>query len=158
MILKIRKLLIRLNLWILHDMHIAHPGLNSNNTKKQRKKLTAKQQKAIDDHNLWLKTQGLHTDQLHTKFNKSKKLVIDYKVDDTHPCSNKFEPAGAKHSIFDSQWKKTYDDDINMQEREKIALRKAENLKADLMPLYNKGPVMLKPKQLSMTDLGKRRP
>ena len=102
----------------------------------------------------------MHPDQLAEKRSKqpTKKLKTWLTIDtQSLPVSNGFAPAGAKKSIFDSQWQRTYDDDPAMAEREAEALKAAEALKQDLIPLYNKGPVMLKPKELKMTDLGKRR-
>jgi hypothetical protein len=59
--------------------------------------------------------------------------------------------------VFDSEWKRTYADDPVMAERERAALAKAQAIKANLMSLYNKGPIQLNT-GLKMTELGKRRP
>ena len=85
-------------------------------------------------------------------------MPLNLVVDRTGPqVSNGFANAGMKRSIWDSEWQRTYEDDPLMAEREAEALRQADALKADLVPLYNKGPVQLKPRGLSMTELGKRR-
>jgi hypothetical protein len=140
-------------------MHMVHAGLNDINLKSKTKKLTPAQIKAKAEHEKYLKSQGLHPDQLAARAKKPSLLKKRYAADDgTAPCSNGFAHAGAKKSIFDSQWQRTYEDDPAMAEREAEALRAAESLKQDLIPLYNKGPIQLKSKQLKMTDLGKRRP
>ena len=140
-------------------MHMVHPGLSTINTGKIRKKLTVKQEKAAADHAAWLKKQGLHPDQLAAKVagkrpGKMTKL-FDTKVEEPQ-CSNGFAPGGAKNSVFDSQWKRTYEDNPFMAEREQAALRQAEALKSRLMPLYNKGPVMYAG-NMPISDFGKRR-
>ena len=126
-------------------MHMVHPGLTTINTGKNKKKPNAKQRKAAADHEAWLRKQGLHMDQLaDRKVSKSKSLRMEPRTDkNALPCSNGFAPGGAKKSLFDSQWKKTYDEDPYLAEREIEALKKAEAIKANLMPLYNKGPVQL---------------
>lgn len=130
-----------------------HPGLTTLNTGKSKKKPGAKQLKAAKDHAEWLKTQGLHPDQLAQRKDKSrKKLNLNLSVDRTGPqCNNGFAPGGAKKSIFDSQWKDTYKDPV-LAEREKEALKKAENRKSMLMPLYNKGPVQLQTDIRNLSD------
>jgi len=142
------------------SMHLVHPGLSTTNTKQKKKKLTKAQIEAAAKLDAWRRKNGVHPDQLAEKRSKqpTKKLKPWLTIDtQSLPVSNGFAPAGAKKSIFDSQWQRTYDDDPAMAERETEALKAAEALKQDLIPLYNKGPVMLKPKELKMTDLGKRR-
>lgn len=126
-------------------MHLVHAGLTTLNTGKSRKKLNAKQIRAAADHEEWLRKQGLHPDQLaQRKDSRPRKLKLDLKVDREGPqCTNGFAPAGARKSVFDSQWTRRYEDDPVLAEREKEALRRAEALKSRLMPLYNKGPVQL---------------
>ena len=63
-----------------------------------------------------------------------------------------FAPGGAKKSVFDSQWQRTYEDDPAMAEREAAALRKAEAIKSNLMPLYNKGPIQLQTNLANLKD------
>ena len=133
---------------------MVHPGLTTLNTNKKKPKLTAKQQKAKEAHDAWLKKQGLHVDQLASRLSKQprqlKKVVT---VDTTSaPCSNGFAPGGYKRSVFDSQWQNTYDHDPVLAEREKDALIKADALKSRLMPLYNKGPVQLSTESHNLKD------
>lgn len=126
-------------------MHMVHPGLTTLNTGKNKKKPSIKQQRAAAKHDAWLRSQGLHPDQLSVRKDpKPGRLRASLSVDKTGPqCNNGFAPGGAKKSLFDSKWKKTYEDDPLLAEREENALKKAEALKANLMPLYNKGPVQL---------------
>lgn len=133
-------------------MHMVHPGLTTLNTSKVKKKPTAKQARAAAEHDAWLRKQGLHPEQLASRRDASpRKFKHKLTVDRTGPqCSNGFAPGGEKKSVFDSKWKKTYDDDPILAAREEEALRKAEALKSRLMPLYNKGPVQL---QTNLTNL-----
>ena len=140
------------------SMHLVGPALNTNgNTKKKRSNAELKAQA---NHNAWLRKQGIHPDQLAAKAKpKSRTLKLDLVQDrDSAPCSNGFAPGGAKKSVFDSEWQKTYEDDPEMAERETIALAKAQALKSRLSPIYNKGPVQLVTAGLSPKDFGKRRP
>lgn len=137
--------------------HLEKPYIN--NIGATKKKLTAKQLRAKADHEAWLKVNNVHPEQLAARPKPAaRKLNKGITVDKTSaPCSNGFAPGGAKKSVFDSEWQRTYEDDPEMAEREKIALAQAEALKGQLMPLYNKGPVQLNT-GLKMTELGKRRP
>lgn len=134
-------------------MHMMHPGLTTLNTGKSRKKPGARQVKAAKTHDEWLRSQGLHPDQLAQKRDKGrKKLNHNLSIDRSGPqCSNGFAPGGAKKSIFDTQWKDTYKDPV-LAEREKDALKRAEELKSRLMPLYNKGPVQLQTNLANLKD------
>jgi hypothetical protein len=137
--------------------HLEKPYIN--NIGSTKKKPSAKQLKAKAEHEAYLRKMGLHPEQLAAKPRQApRKLTQVVTVDNTGPqVSNGFAPGGAKKSVFDSEWKRTYQDDPVMAEREKAALAKAEAIKANLYPLYNKGPVQLNT-GLRMTDLGKRRP
>lgn len=137
--------------------HLEKPYIN--NIGSTKKKPSAKQLKAKMEHEAYLRKMGLHPEQLATKPKQpARKLKQVVQVDQNTPaCSNGFAPGGAKKSVFDSEWKRTYDDDPVMAEREREALARAEARKADLMSLYNKGPIQLNT-GLKMTDLGKRRP
>lgn len=138
-------------------MHMAHPGLSMINTSNKKKKIGAAQKRAALEHDAWLRKRGLHPDQLASTPKKAKPLDYKLSVDRSSiPCSNGFAPGGAKKSVFDSQWQKTYDDDPLLAEREAAALAKAESMKANLMPLYNKGPIQLNT-GLKAHELGKRR-
>lgn len=120
-----------------------HAGFTTNCTTK-RKKISTKRQRAIDEHNAWLKQQGLHVDQLSSKKTKAQKLSLEYTKDSSNlKCTNGFAPAGAKKSIFDSKWKNPYRDDEDLSAREKVAIEKAELLKLRISPAYNKGAYQL---------------
>lgn len=135
-------------------MHMVHPGLTTLNTGKKKQRPSVKQVRAAAAHDEWLRSQGLHTEQLSERLpKKPRKLKSSYQPNPLEPqCGNGFAPAGAKKSVFDSEWKRTYDDDPAMAEREVLALAKAEALKGNLMPLYNKGPVQLNTNLSSLKD------
>jgi hypothetical protein len=87
-----------------------------------------------------------------------RKLTKVVEVDRSGPqVTNGFAPAGAKKSVFDSKWQRTYAHDPVMAERERAALAQAEAKKAKVMPLFNKGGLQYSG-DLKMTELGKRRP
>lgn len=140
-------------------MHLANPGLTTTSSGTSKKKLNVKQERAKQEHDAWLRKQGLHPDQIAAKkSNAKKKLKLDLVVNKGGPqCTNGFTNGGFRTSVFDSNWNRRYEDDPKLAEREALALRKAEALKADLLPLYNKGPIQLRPKGLKMDELGKRR-
>lgn len=135
-------------------MHLVHPGLTTLNTGNRKRKPGARQQKALAQHDEWLRQQGLHPDQLaQRKDSKPKKLKLELNVDKNGPqCSNGFALAGMKKSVFDSRWTKRYEDDPVLAERENEALKQAEALKSRLMPLYNKGPVQLQTNLSNLKD------
>lgn len=122
---------------------MVHPGLSTINTGKNRKKLNAKQQRALVEHEAWLRKQGVHPDQLNKqKKQKPKLLEVSSAFSRQSPnLSNTVVSGGFKKTIWDTKWKRTYEDDPLMAEREDDALRKADARKSRLMPLYNKGPV-----------------
>lgn len=140
------------------SMHMVHPGLTTLRTNAKKRKPGAKQARAAAEHEAWLKERNLHPDQLSARCKRNpSKFKIDLNVDRTGPqCSNGFAPGGSKKSVFDTQWQRTYEDDPALAEREAAALRKAEAIKANLMPLYNKGPVMYAG-NMPASDFGKRR-
>jgi hypothetical protein len=137
--------------------HLEKPYIN--NIGSTRKKLTVKQLRAKAEHEAWLRRQNVHPDQLAARSKDApRKLTSTLKVDTSGPqVSNGFAPGGAKKSVFDSEWKRTYEDDPVMAERERAALAQAEAKKANIMPLYNKGGYQFAG-NLKMTELGKRRP
>ena len=49
------------------SMHMVHAGLTTLNTKKNRKKLGVKQNRAAAEHEKWLRNQGLHPEQIKLK-------------------------------------------------------------------------------------------
>lgn len=126
-------------------MHLMHAGFTTTNTQLRKTKKTPAQLKAQQEHEAWLRKQGVHSEQLAQKPMKKAGSFRDT-VKPVQPgaaCSNGFAPGGAKKSVFDSEWQRRYEDDPEMAEREKVALEKARALKGQLTPLYNKGPVML---------------
>ncbi len=135
-------------------MHMVHPGLTTLNTSKKRRKPSAKQAKAASDHAAWLRQNGVHPDQLAAKGKEPPKKLkpLARPGVEVPECSNGFANGGFKNSVFDTQWKRTYDDDPVMAEREAIALKKAEEIKGRLMPLYNKGPVQLQTNLSNLKD------
>ena len=138
-------------------MHILPPHINNiGNTKK---KPSAKQQKSKKEHDAYLRKMGVHPDQLALKnsVKKSAPKPVVRKIDTGLPCSNTFVPAGEKRSVFDNEWKNTYQDNPEMAERERIALAEAQAKKARVMPLFNKGGLQVITDGLKMTELGKRR-
>ncbi len=137
--------------------HLEKPYINNiGNTKK---KPNVKQLKAKAEHEAYLRKMGLHPDQLAAKPKAApRKLTKVVEVDRSGPqVSNGFAPGGAKKSVFDSEWQRTYDDDPVMAERERKALAQAEAKKSRVFPLYNKGGYQFAG-DLKMTELGKRRP
>jgi hypothetical protein len=136
------------------SMHMVHPGLTALRTNSKKRKPGAKQLRAAAEHEAWLRSQNLHPDQLATRVREKPKKLKNYlNVDKTGPqCGNGFAPGGAKKSVFDSQWQRTYEDDPNLAEREAAALRKAEAIKSNLMPLYNKGPIQLQTNLANLKD------
>jgi hypothetical protein len=137
--------------------HLEKPYIN--NIGSTKKKLTAKQLRAKADHQAWLKANNVHPDQLAARATHvPRKLTVTLKVDTSGPpVSNGFAPGGAKKSVFDSEWKRTYEDDPEMAARERKALQEAQAKKAKVMPLFNKGGLQYSG-DLKMTELGKRRP
>lgn len=137
--------------------HLEKPYINNiGNTKK---KPSAKQLKAKAEHEAWLRANGCHPEQLAAKpkapVTKLKKVVT---VDRSGPqVSNGFAPAGAKKSVFNSEWQDPYGDDPLMAERERMAIAEAHAKKARVTPLYHKGGLQYQG-NLKMTELGKRRP
>lgn len=137
--------------------HLEKPYINNiGNTKK---KPSARQIKAKAEHDAYLRKMGLHPEQLAAKPKAApKKLQKVVKVDRSGPqVSNGFAPGGAKKSVFDSEWQRTYEHDPVMAERERAALAQAEAKKSNIMSLYNKGGLQYSG-NLKMTELGKRRP
>jgi hypothetical protein len=126
-------------------MHLVHPGLTTLNTGKSKKKINVKQQRALAQHESWLKSQGLHPQQLAQRQDRRPKILVPAPVKKNTglECSNGFAPGGAKKSVFDSRWTGRYDDDPSLAQREELALQQAEALKSRLAPLYNKGPIQV---------------
>jgi len=136
-------------------MHLLGPAYN--NIGNSHKKPTVKQQKAKVEHESYLRKIGCHPDQLASRVKPTGKFTRTVKPEKTDlECSNGFGVGGFKKSVFDSEWQRTYADDPVMADRESVALKAAQAKKANLMPLYHKGPVQYAG-NLKMTELGKRR-
>jgi len=135
--------------------HLANPGLTTTNNSKRKPKLTSKQLKAKQEHEAWLKKQNVHPTQLAERASKSKRLAKTVKADSsTPPCTNGFALGGARRSVFDSEWQRTYEDDEDMARRERAALVLAEEKKSRILPLYNKGPAMFASENEDMSKVG----
>jgi len=133
------------------------PYLTTLNTDKNKRKPSARQIKAQAEHEAWQRKNGVHPEQRSRKTASTKMLKSYLTIDRSGPqCNNGFAPGGAKKSIFDSQWQRTYEEDACMAEREAEALRAAESKKLNISQTYNKGPVMYAG-SLKPTDFGKRR-
>jgi hypothetical protein len=127
------------------SMHLMHAGITTLNTKKSRKKSGVKQNRALADHDRWLRSQGVHPEQLAQR-SKSQPVNRHTSIDTISEkkissLGNGFAPIVTKRSVFDSAWRRDYEDDPVMAEREAIALQEAEEKKKYIRPLYNKGPV-----------------
>jgi len=127
------------------SMHMTHAGLTTLNTSRNKKKTSVKQNRAAAEHDKWLRSQGLHPEQIaQRQQNKPKKTSVDTKPTSAKKISslgNGFAPIVTKRSVFDSAWRRDYEDDPLMAEREAIALQQAEEKKKYIRPLYNKGPI-----------------
>jgi hypothetical protein len=136
--------------------HLEKPYIN--NIGRTKKKPNAKLRRAQAEHEQYLRSMGLHLDQLTARKPKPGVLKSAVTVDRSGPqCSNGFAPGGFKKSVFDSKWQRTYEDDPLMAEREAQALKEAEAKKARIMPTYHKGPVQYAG-NMNPKDFGKRRP
>jgi hypothetical protein len=137
-------------------MHLLPAYINTNGNTKRKK--TPQQARAEAEHEKWLKKNGVHSEQLADRVKpKSKKLKLNLVQDRGGPsCTNGFAPGGAKRSVFDSEWQRRYDDPA-MAERERVALKAAQEKKSRVMPIFNKGGLQYAG-NLKMTELGKRRP
>ena len=121
-------------------MHLCKPHIN--NIGNHKKKPSAKLLKARHEHDQYLRKIGLHADQLAAKARPARKFTATAKPQATGPaCSNGFAPGGAKKTVFDSEWRRDYDHDPALAQRERAAVQRAHELKSRLQPLYNKGPV-----------------
>lgn len=127
------------------SMHMVHAGLTTLNTGRNKKKSSVKQNRAAAEHEKWLRSQGIHPEQIaQRQKNTPKKTTVDSSISLTKKISslgNGFAPIVAKRSVFDSAWRKDYEDDPLMAEREALALQQAEEKKKRILPLYNKGPL-----------------
>lgn len=137
--------------------HLEKPYINNiGNTKK---KPNARQLKAQAEHDAYLRKMGLHPEQLAAKPKaKPKTLNKVVTVDKTGPqVSNGFAPAGAKKSVFDSQWQRTYSHDPEMQAREQLALAEAQAKTKRIAPAYSKGAYQYITSNETLVDIGKKK-
>ena len=120
------------------SMHMVHAGLTTLNTGRNKKKPGVKQNRAAAEHDKWLRKQGLHPEQIaQRQKNKPKTMSADTSTSSTKKISslgNGFAPIVAKRSVFDSAWRKDYEDDPLMAEREAMALQEAEEKKKYIRP------------------------
>ena len=126
------------------SMHLTHAGLTTLNTGRNKKKPGVKQNRAAAEHDKWLRKQGLHPEQIAERQKTKAKTTIvteQPKTDNVKHLGNGFAPIVAKRSVFDSAWRRDYEDDPLMAEREVMALQEAEEKKKYIRPLYNKGPI-----------------
>jgi hypothetical protein len=138
--------------------HLERPYLN--NVGNNKRKPSAKQQRAQQAHDKWLLEQGVHPTQLEARqSNKQpRKLTHVTKPSMTGPqCNNGFAPAGAKRSVFDTVWQRTYEDDPEMAKREAVALREAEAKSKRVAPAYSKGAYQYITSSESLADIGKKK-
>lgn len=137
--------------------HLEKPYIN--NIGNSKRKPSAKQQKAQAEHEAWLRSRGLHLEQLSSKpRTPTRKLKQVITVDtSTQPCSNGFAPAGAKRSVFDSKWKKLYEDDPEMAKREAAAVAEAEAKSKRIAPAYSKGAYQYITGTTNLGDLGNKK-
>lgn len=118
-------------------------GMSSLNTNPKKKKTNAKQQKALAEHEKWLHKMGVHKSQIESRTDKKAKTInvnVDVAKSNIPSHGTGFAPIQGKKSVFDSAWKKLYDDP-EMIKREDAARAKAEEKKSRIGPLYNKGPL-----------------
>lgn len=137
--------------------HLEKPYIN--NIGSTKKKPSAKLMRAQQEHNTYLRSLGLHPDQLAAKPKAApRKLKQVVTVDRNGPqVSNGFAPGGAKKSVFDSEWQRTYEDDPQMAERERVALVQAEAKKKRIAPAYSKGAYQYITPSSNLSDLGNKK-
>ena len=142
-------------------MHMIHAGLTTLNTGRNKKKSGVKQNRAAAEHDKWLRKQGLHPEQIaQRQKNKPKTMSADTSTSSTKKISslgNGFAPIVAKRSVFDSAWRKDYEDDPLMAEREAMALQEAEEKKKRIAPAYSKGAYQYITPGSDLKDIGKKK-
>lgn len=138
--------------------HLERPYLNNVGNTKRKPSVT--QQRAQQAHDEWLRSQGVHPSQLEARQpNKQpRKLAHVPKPSMTGPqCNNGFAAAGAKRSVFDTAWQRTYEDDPEMAVRETAALREAEAKSKRVAPAYSKGAYQYITPGENLADIGKKK-
>lgn len=137
--------------------HLEKPYIN--NIGATKKTPSAKLVRAQQEHDQYLRKMGLHPEQLAAKPKSApRKLTKVVTVDTTGPqVSNRFAPGGAKRSVFDSEWKRTYDDDPEMAARESVALAQAKAKTKRIAPAYSKGAYQYITSISNLGDLGNKK-
>ena len=70
------------------SMHMVHAGLTTLNTGRNKKKSGVKQNRAAADHDKWLRSQGLHPEQIaQRQKNKPKKMSVGTATSTTRKIS-----------------------------------------------------------------------
>lgn len=141
------------------SMHLIR-GMTSLNTSSKKKKVNAKQQRALAEHEKWLKKMDLHPTQIKTREIKRSKVAStlpEIKKSSIPSHGNGFAPIKGNKSVFDSAWKKMYEDDPVMAEREELARMKAENKKSRIAPAYSKGAYQYISEETDLKDIGKKK-
>jgi len=135
-------------------MHLA--PIHVTTTRYGRKtKLNAKQQRAKDSHDAWLKKQGIHPDQLAAKKVKQAKEKREaYRP--TVTASNQIPGLMPSKSIFHSEWKRDLKDD-DMIAREAAAIEQAKFKAKCIAPAYSKGSYQFITPKSDVTELGKKK-
>jgi len=123
-------------------MHLVGPYLTTTRYNSKRK-LNAKQQRALAEHNEWLKKRGVHPSQL-TPSKGSVNNIPDYREGqrNTVPLSNAVGN-GFKSGVMENLHKEK-------PEVQKEILAKASRC----MPLYNKGGIQYATPETDMTTVG----
>lgn len=140
-------------------MHLMHAGFSTTNTRPRKSRKTPALLKAEQEHDAWLRKQGLHPDQLAQRTkdrNPGKFRNTARPVNPGSDCSNGFAPGGAKKSVFDTEWQRRYEEDPVMAERERLALMQAEQKKSRVAPAYSKGAYQFITDDADLKTLGRK--
>lgn len=136
-------------------MHLCKPHIN--NIGNHKKKPSAKLLKARHEHDQYLRKIGLHADQLAAKARPARKFTATAKPQATGPaCSNGFAPGGAKKTVFDSEWRRDYDHDPALAQRERAAVQRAKQKTTKIAPAYSKGAYQFITDDSDLTTLGRK--
>lgn len=131
-------------------MHMERAYLNNNGSGKGKKSAnTAAKRKAIAEHDAWLRTQGLHPDQLSKRKQNFKvaKPVVTPSSRQSVPLSNNLHVTGGfKRSIMNHL-------DEETPEIKKAILDKASRL----APAYSKGAYQYISPGTELSDIGKKK-
>jgi hypothetical protein len=140
---------------------MVHAGLTTLNTGRNKKKASVKQNRAAAEHDKWLRKQGLHPEQIaarqKTKSKTAKVETNQPKSESVKRLGDGFAPIVAKRSVFDSAWRRDYEDDPLMAEREAIALQQAEEKKKRIAPAYSKGAYQYISEGTDLKDIGRKK-